>query len=614
MLTIRENEFPAWVLQEIETFLPQVCAYDVFATQADVFSVYAKNGKARITYTKKHELFRALSMLKKDGSDVSITETPTVERISFLLDCSRGGVINETSFQKLVKTLACLGYNEIQLYTEDTYEVEGEPCFGHLRGRLTIEECKRYDDYADAYGIELVPCINTLAHMDNLFIWDEYEQIRDICCILLAEDERTYQLIDNMFASIAKAFRSHKINIGFDEPHFVGLGKYYKKHGITSQYDVTIKHLQRVLQIAQKYGFSCLMWTDFLINALVPQKNDKSVTKEQAKQFLQSLHDVTPCYWEYSHTRVSDYDKAMQRHKKLEKPFAFCAGTWKWLGFTPLNQYAYNRIIPGLKSALKNDVKYVMLTSWGDNGSECSMYAPLPLMVAFAETARTSTVDKEIFKQRMQQICKASFDDFMKLDWVNAYHNPRAKYLTNPAKVFTYNDPIYGMEDYHITEENCKWFAKGTRTLSNAKKRAGEYAYLFETQIALCKFLALKANMGNTLKSLYLQKDKQGLKNYANTHIPKTIKALDAFEQIYRVQWLKEWKIFGLNDIQLRLGGLRIRLSEAIRRIHEYVNGDVKNIPELEEPTIPYCYPWEKELIYKHTYEQIASSKYRPMG
>lgn len=45
-----------------------------------------------------------------------------------------------------------------QLYTEDTYKIDGEPFFGYLRGGYTQEHLKEIDDYAFNLGIEVIPC------------------------------------------------------------------------------------------------------------------------------------------------------------------------------------------------------------------------------------------------------------------------------------------------------------------------------------------------------------------------------------------------------------------------------------------------------------------------
>jgi hypothetical protein len=44
--------------------------------------------------------------------------------------------------------MALMGLNMLQLYTEDTYEIENEPFFGCLRGKYTAKELSAIDDYA----------------------------------------------------------------------------------------------------------------------------------------------------------------------------------------------------------------------------------------------------------------------------------------------------------------------------------------------------------------------------------------------------------------------------------------------------------------------------------
>ena len=155
-----------------------------------------------------------------------------------------------------------MGYNTVQLYTEDTYEADGEPYFGYLRGRYSKAELKELDAYARGIGIELVPCIQTLAHLGGITRWAEYGGITDIGDILLAGEERTYELIEHMFRTCAECFTSRRINIGMDEAHMLGLGAYLDKHGYKDRFSILSEHLRRVCEIADKYGFKPMMWSD----------------------------------------------------------------------------------------------------------------------------------------------------------------------------------------------------------------------------------------------------------------------------------------------------------------------------------------------------------------
>ena len=47
----------------------------------------------------------------------------------------------------MIDCLVKMGYDTLELYTEDTYEIEGEPYFGYMRGRYTAREIKEIDVY-----------------------------------------------------------------------------------------------------------------------------------------------------------------------------------------------------------------------------------------------------------------------------------------------------------------------------------------------------------------------------------------------------------------------------------------------------------------------------------
>lgn len=121
--------------------------------------------------------------------------------LGVMLDCSRNAVMSVEALKEYMLLLKKMGYNQIQLYTEDTYEVDGEEFFGYHRGRYTQKELKELDDYAYEHGIELVPCIQTLAHFTAALRWNRYGALMERDDILLVDDEKTYE---------------------FRAPHFVG--------------------------------------------------------------------------------------------------------------------------------------------------------------------------------------------------------------------------------------------------------------------------------------------------------------------------------------------------------------------------------------------------------
>ena len=146
--------------------------------------------------------------------------------LGVMLDCSRNAVMRPEKVVEFATIISKMGYNTLMLYTEDTYEVENQPYFGYRRGRYSIKELREMDEACAKIGVTLTPCIQTLAHLNCIFKWENaYRDILDTADILMAGEEKTYQLIDDMFASLSKALRTRTIHIGMDEAYMVGLGK-----------------------------------------------------------------------------------------------------------------------------------------------------------------------------------------------------------------------------------------------------------------------------------------------------------------------------------------------------------------------------------------------------
>ena len=85
-------------------------------------------------------------------------------------------------------------------------------------------------------------------------------------------------------------------------------------------------------------------------------------------------------------------------------------------------------------------------------------------------------------------------------------------------------------------------------------------------------------------KQAYGEKDYATLAKIANEDIPELITLVKAFNSSFRRQYLNCSKVFGLDRIQLRNGGLIARFEECSTQIMEFVNNEVQSIPELEQP------------------------------
>ena len=606
------------IYSDIGEILEPLSEYEIVVEPSQKLRVYKRGNKIYINHSNQAEFFRGLSIALQNRrlESYDIENNCPFNRITYMADCSRNGVLNFDGFKKLCRILAFNGYTSLQLYMEDTYEVENEPYFGHLRGRYSVQELKQMESYAEKFGLELVPSIQTLAHLENIFIWPCYEEhIWDIKDILLVGEDRTYKLIDNMFKSLRTALKTTKIHIGFDEAHLVGRGIYMNKHGYTNHLDLLLEHLKKVLAIAEKYGFTCSMWSDMFFSLCFGGEyyvqDDK---KELPREVLEKLpKNVELVYWDYYHTETSLYERMMRMHQKFPNNLQFASGAWKWLGYAPMNEHGIARITPGIKSAKKMGVKDVILTAWGDNGNEASFFSVLPQITLFAEYCYSDRVNKELLKARMLACTGCHYDDFLELDTPNFLPGEGKEGLRNPSKYFVYSDPLLGLFDVHATEKHSEHFAKTAKRLHTLAKRNNNFGYIFEMESKLCAFLAVKANIGNVIRAAYLDQDREALARCADKILPNCIKRLKAFTAAVRTCWLNDCKPFGLDVLQLRFGGQKERLNESITRIKEYLSGNINSIEELEQKRLTFRSEGDGEGIdiYKHNYMYMATPNFR---
>ena len=500
-----------------------------------------------------------------------------------MVDCSRNAVMNPTALKRFVKVISTLGYDTLMLYTEDTYEVDGEPYFGHQRGRYSKAELKEADAFCRENGIELIPCIQTLAHLNAMFKWvNRYGAINDTADILLADDDRTYELIDKIFATLSECFTTRKIHIGMDEAYMVGLGKYRDKHGDTDRFEIINRHLHKVCDMADKYGFKPMIWSDMFCKLAVSSSDYYSTADLEAIRKKANLpENLTLVYWDYYSTDYNRYSNMIEKNKAFGRPVAFAGGAWTWKGFAPGNQFSFDTTLPAVKACRDRGVKDIFFTMWGDNGGECSRFAVLPALCYSAELLEGNENMSDA-KARLKAVTGMEFDDFMLLDKLD---NPTERLNYNASKYLLYSDPFMGVYDSRVTEGVNGYYKELYKKLS-AAQAMDDYKPMFDSAAALADVLSVKAELGVKTRAAYLAGDNKTLKGIAENDYTAAIDKLKAFYIAFRRFWFFENKPHGFDVQDIRLGGLIMRLESCRERILSYCEDKSNTIPELSEPVL----------------------------
>ena len=564
--------------------------------------------KIILTYQTLNEVFVGLRLIKEQGLDKAfqIDYPKRLKELTFMLDASRNAVLKTEEVKHLLNILALSGYDGLMLYTEDTFEMEDEPYFGYLRGRYTEKEIKDIEAYANQLGIELIPCIQTLAHLNGITRYQPYRDIFDTLDILLVGEEKTYQFIEKMIQTMSQMFTSKKINIGMDEAYMLGRGKYLDKFGYEKRFDIMVKHLKRVMEICKKYGFEPMMWSDMFFASGWGDYYAKD------KKLPQALLDAVPkevglIYWDYYHTETSHYINMIEKHQQFGNKVVFAGGAWKWIGFTPDNRFSLKANQASMKACIEKQVDEVIITAWGDNGAEASVYSILPSIIYNGLLKYGSDEVDSSVKVSFKAITNVDFDHFMLIDSANQL-TKNYKHKSTANKHFLYNDPLLGLLDTSTEENYPKIYQKHINKMKKAMPYYGRYQYIFETQLALLKVIQKKVNLGVYIRKSYQEKDLEALKKHVKTL--KTVhKDIKRFKTIFSNQWHQDNKAFGYEIQDLRIGGILSRIETSIQKIEDYILGKTLSIEELEVELLDY-YGGYKNFQKSHT---IAEFRYKPV-
>ena len=576
------------LLTELDWTLP---AGTVFTQGGEGIAIEFDGTRLTVTHKTDADLARSLVLMKQFGTEKPYTHTEKscFDTFGIMIDCSRNAVLTPDNLRRVLRLMALMGYNMVQLYTEETYEVDGEPYFGYLRGRYSKAELRAIDEYAASLGIEVIPCIQVLGHLGALMHWSHFHEVRDCDAILLCGEEKTYELIDRMFSSVSSCIKSRRIHIGMDEAHTVGLGKYLDRNGFEDRFEILVKHLTRVCEIAKKYGYHPQMWSDMffrLANNGDYYLNGKPFDCPE-RVFEIMPEDIALVYWDYYTRTRKGYDEMFEAHAKFGREIWFAGGAWRWSGFTPHNGKSIELTALAFDSCRRNGIRHASTTTWGDNGAECSLYAVLPTLVAtaaFAYGHKSQTYYKRFFRT----LTGMRFDDFMVIDQLNKLY-PDYDLGWNPSKHLLYNDPLLGQfdkfwsVDFPAMHEKLAAVTPLLARLSRNKK----YGHIFRTQKELAEVLQLKCDFGVRARAAYRAGNREECAELALL-AKKIIGRIERFYEVFRAQWMLENKPHGFDVQDIRIGGLIQRMKTAYRVLADYGAGTTDVIPELDEEILMY--------------------------
>lgn len=581
-----------------------------------------------ISYSEDVFFFRGLLTVYPQmlaNRETKRIEVTPIEEVAVSLDFSRNAIMTVEKIETYLLYLAALGVNTLYMYTEDTYEVAGEDYFGYLRGRYSVAEIQAIVQYAAKFGIEVVPAIQTLAHLTQFLRWPMMETIKEDAHTILIDEERSYLAIQRMIDACKIMYQSKRIHLGMDEAYQAGLGRYLDLHGFVPRVELILRHLEKVVGMVKAAGLEPMIWSDFVYKVLDTTNTSRlyypeaKINPEYATQYPKNL---TYVHWDYGCEEVAQYKKVIANHLEFcdKDHYMLATGAHIFGKIAPNHGKSINTMTAGIQACKELELKRVMLTTWGDDGQEIEHVHALISAYYYSETIYSQHVVQENIQVSMNSLLGEEAYQFLyALTYFDEVYgvqrdNPM---MGNISRSILWQDPLLGIYDKHILLYNQMYEQSlgnyyqelAVKLTKNGFDDGGIFSVIKQRYTLLAEVLSLKSDLGIQLQQARQSENKAELKSIQLTVIEPLIQKFEQLYDSHEQIWDYFYKPNGWEVLERRYAASISRLKTTNRKINCYLQTGT-GLEELLEEKQLFCEVDNPVEFSGFSYRDAASSGY----
>jgi hypothetical protein len=339
---------------------------------------------------------------------VEIIDAPSYINRGYLLDVSRGRVPTMDSLKALVDKLALYKINQLQLYVENSFRLEGFQEIWSQTDPFTPEEILELDYHCNMRGIELVPCIATFGHLYNLLRSESFAQYREveprpdeiftwynrmIYHTINVTDPGSLKLITGILDQYTALFRSNKVNICCDETFELGKGKSAGHAEKMTEGELYLSYVNKLVTYLQKEGKEVMIWGDVL------QNNQEMISELNP--------EVTCLNWHYEYGVNEEIVQIYAEHGLNQYVCPSVSGYSRLVNAYDLS---FSNIKEMSELGKKYDADGFLNTDWGDSGNINMPSLAIPCMI-YGAAKGWNVEDNRPFEEIDKTISMIEFDD-----------------------------------------------------------------------------------------------------------------------------------------------------------------------------------------------------------
>lgn len=530
---------------------------------------------------------------------VTIVDWPAMAYRGVMLDISRGLVPNTSTFERFIRSLARMKFNDLQPYIEDTYAFKQYPFIGRDRGAWTPAEVRQFAKVARNYFIDLSPCFESLGHMYQILKHPEMVALRETNDVISPAVPATYTFLNNCYRELTAAFPGRYLNVGCDETFGLGQGPskaLVAKEGVGKVY---ADHMFRLDKLCRRYHREMQFWGDMMLRY-------PGIVGEMPK-------DAIVMNWDYWDT--------------TQFP---AIATYKSYGYQQIvcpSIQAHGSIFPNLKQANPNIQGFiragkaagalgVLNTCWRDNGEVFFDYDWYPDAICAGSAWSTQPIKGKTFDRGFDRNFFGPGGD----DLAKAF-----TLLEDNVNVFAGGSPDQGFQFYYNDPFSNLWVAFSKtgvlaldRLLEISERvtdlvNQAQPAYHAEVIPYLrygaerLAFIARKYEMAADTARLYNQallphttsQEQQSLVNQAIHQLKQLEIAADNLRNQYATLWLRENHMPGLQVVLNRYDPMVNAFQALEGRLNAALSGLKAGKPLPSAASIGLALPSTNESGYR---------------
>ena len=322
-----------------------------------------------------------------------IEDFPAFTVRGVMLDVSRDRVPTMQELHRIVRTLADLKINHLQLYTEHTFAYAGHEKAWQGWSPLTGAEVRQLDQWCQELGIELAANQNCFGHLAHWLRMPEYSHLaethgdwifevwpRSGPFSLCPTDPKSLEFVRDLLTQLTANFTSPLVNIGADETYDIAFGRSAEIVAKRGRAAVYLEFVKKICEVTTSLGKRPMFWADIALH-------EPGCIKDIPPELLSLAWGYEP------HSPFEQWTKLL---RDAGRDVWVCPGTSSWRSITGrsaerngnLNAAGACAIGPGNLGA-----NGYLICDWGDTGHHQQWPVVLHAIAHGAQAAWTGSTN-----------------------------------------------------------------------------------------------------------------------------------------------------------------------------------------------------------------------------